>query len=96
MSENLQSNRNEFEIIVERGYQPNQIVLRAGESGRLTFIRRSKSFCTKELVFPLLKLRAELPVNEPFIVEIPPLPAGEYPFACGMNMLKGSVIVRDL
>jgi plastocyanin domain-containing protein len=35
-----------------------------------------------------------LPLNEPVVIEFTPERAGEVSFACGMNMLKGTVVVR--
>jgi plastocyanin domain-containing protein len=35
-----------------------------------------------------------LPLNEPVAIEFTPSNAGEIAFACGKNMLHGSVIVQ--
>jgi plastocyanin domain-containing protein len=44
-------------------------------------------------VFPDLKLRRVLPLNEPVDVELTPA-AGELAFVCGMNMFKGTIAAR--
>jgi plastocyanin domain-containing protein len=36
-----------------------------------------------------------LPLNEPVTIEFTPEEAGEVAFACGMNMLKGVVVVQS-
>lgn len=83
----------EVEVVVDGGYAPSRIELRAGERVRLRFVRRDYGGCTREVVFPTLNLRRELPTGQPVTVDLPALPVGETPFQCGMNMLRGSVVV---
>ena len=42
---------------------------------------------------PALGLKKPLPLKQEVEIAIPAGPAREIPFACGMNMLKGTVIV---
>jgi plastocyanin domain-containing protein len=60
----------------------------------LRFVRRDYGGCTREVVFPTLGLRRELPTGRPVTVDLPALPAGETPFECGMGMVRGAVVVR--
>lgn len=87
------SGAREIEIVVEGQYSPAQIVVSQGEQVRLKFVRKEWNGCTRELVFPGLGLRRELPTNKPVVVELPPLAPGEYEFRCGMNMIRGVVVV---
>ncbi|MFT3764292.1 MAG: cupredoxin domain-containing protein [Minicystis sp.] len=84
----------EIEIVVDRGYQPARIVVQQGERVRLKIVRRDYSPCAREIVFPSLGIRRELPVNEAVFVDLPALPAGEIEFHCGMNMLHGKIVVE--
>lgn len=84
----------EVEVVVERGYHPSRIEVRPGERIRLRFVRREWSGCTREVVFPTLDLRRALPVNQPVVVEFTAPATGEVPFRCGMNMVRGAVVVR--
>jgi plastocyanin domain-containing protein len=84
----------EIEVVVDQGYQPSRIEVAQGEPVRLRFIRRDYGGCTREVVFPTLNLRRELPPNQPVVIELPALPPGETPFQCGMNMVRGVVVVR--
>jgi plastocyanin domain-containing protein len=84
----------EIEVIVDGGYQPNKIVVKEGEKIRLKFVRKDYSPCTKEVVFPSLNIRRELPTNQPVYIDLPALPAGEVEFRCGMNMVKGTIVVE--
>jgi plastocyanin domain-containing protein len=46
------------------------------------------------VVFPSLNINRALPLNEPIAIEFTPANAGDVAFACGMNMLKGAVVVQ--
>ena len=84
----------EVEVVVDQGYQPARIEAAPGERLRLRFLRRDYGGCTREVVFPTLGLRRELPTGRPVTVDLPALPAGETPFECGMGMVRGAVVVR--
>lgn len=84
----------EVEVVVDQDYQPSRIEVTQGERLRLRFLRRGYGGCTREVVFPTLNLRRELPTNQPVVIELPALPLGETPFQCGMNMVRGVVVVR--
>lgn len=84
----------EIEVIVDGQYKPNRIELEQGERARLTFLRKDHSPCTREVVFPSLEIRRELPIEKRVGIDLPPLPPGETEFRCGMNMLRGTLIVH--
>lgn len=86
-------NVREIEVVVERGYHPGRIALAAGEAVRLKFLRREAGACSRELVVPSIGIRRELPQGVEVVVDLPPMAAGEYAFTCGMNMLRGSLVV---
>ena len=83
----------EIPVTVQGGYHPDRIEVPAGERVRLVFTRTEYSGCTRELLFPALELRVELPTNQAVVVELPPLAPGEWSFHCGMKMIHGSVVV---
>ena len=84
----------EIEIIVDGGYKPAKVDVAPGEAVRLKFVRKEYTPCTKEVLFPTLNIRRELPVNQPVLIDIPPQQSGDIPFHCGMNMVKGTVVVK--
>lgn len=84
----------EIEVLVDGGYQPGRITVTAGERVRLRFIRRDHTPCTREVVFPGLDLRRELPTDLPVVLELPALAAGEYELRCAMNMIRGTLVVQ--
>ena len=90
-SANIQSGKI---LVNEQGFEPAKIALRAGVPARLTFIRTTNKTCGTEVVFPSLNIKRALPLNEPVIIEFTPAKAEEIAFACGMNMLRGAVVVQ--
>ena len=83
----------EIEVVVDGSYKPNRIEIHAGERVRLRFVRKEYNACTKEVVLPQLSIRRELPPNKPVLIDLPALAAGEYEFKCGMNMVRGTIVV---
>jgi plastocyanin domain-containing protein len=85
--------RREIEIVVKGGYRPARIELARGERVALEFIRKESSGCSREVVFPDLGIRRELPEGVRVGIELPELEAGSYRFQCGMDMIHGEVTV---
>lgn len=81
-------------IVGEQGFEPARVPLRAGVPARITFVRTTDKTCGTEIVFPSLTIKRPLPLNEPVGIEFTPAKSGEIAFACGMNMLKGVVVVE--
>jgi len=81
------------EIMVHGAFVPNKIMASEGERLRLEFIRHDTGGCTKEVVFPSLGIRKELPTGQKVVIELPPLKPGDLTFECGMGMLKGTIVV---
>jgi RND family efflux transporter MFP subunit len=81
-------------VVTEQGFDPARITLRVNAPARLTFIRRTDKTCATEVVFPSLNIKRALPLNEPVVIAFTPSQAGDIAFACGMNMLRGAVVVQ--
>lgn len=76
-----------------RGYHPDSVEARAGEPVTLVFTRTTEAGCGDELVIAAEDIRRDLPVGEAVEVTFTP-GAGEVTFACGMDMYRGTVVVR--
>jgi len=76
------------------GFDPATIEAKAGQPIRLAFYRPNAQNCASEIVFPDLGIKKELPPGQTTVVEITPPKTGPLGFACGMNMLKGKLLVR--
>ena len=84
----------EIDVVVEGGYSPSVIRLELGKPVRLSFDRREKSPCSEELVISEFGVRRFLKPFEKTVVEFTPNRTGSFPFACGMNMLRGEIKVE--
>lgn len=82
------------DVVVEKGYHPDRVVVKAGDAVTLRFLRTEYSGCTREVVFPTLGLRRELPTGQLVTIDLGAQAAGEIPFHCGMNMIHGVVVVE--
>jgi hypothetical protein len=76
------------------GFDPAVIEAKAGQPLKLAFFRPNAANCAREVVFPSLGIRKELPPGETVVVDITPPKSGPLVFECGMKMLKGQLIVR--
>src|SRR5262245_17052482 len=81
-------------LVTEKGYEPAKLTLRTGQLARITVVRTTDKTCGTEVVFPWLNIRRALPLNEPVVIEFTPKNSGEIGFVCGMNMLRGTVVVQ--
>ena len=76
------------------GFDPALIEAKAGQPLKLAFFRPNAANCAREVVFPGLGIRKELPPGQTVVVDITPPKSGPLVFECGMKMLKGQLIVR--
>lgn len=83
----------EIEIVVDGAYKPNRITVAKGERVRLVFVRRDYGGCTRDVVFPTLNLKREVPSDKRTVIDLPALDVGEHPFHCSMKMVKGTLVV---
>ncbi len=81
-------------IKVSTSYSPKSVKVKKGEPVKLEFTRVDDKNCGDELVFPKLGIKKELPVGQPVAVEITPNESGDIQFQCGMDMMKGKIIVE--
>jgi plastocyanin domain-containing protein len=78
----------------DRGYQPESFSLRRGVPARIIFVRKVEASCGSEIVLEEYGIKRELPLNQPVVVEFTPSKTGEFKFACGMDMLRGKILVK--
>ncbi|MEV5450349.1 heavy metal translocating P-type ATPase [Streptomyces sp. NPDC052535] len=83
----------EIGVTVKGGYAPDLIRVRQGVPVRLVFDRQEGGDCTSRVVFPDFQLAAALPAFAATAVEFTPDRAGRFGFACGMNMVHGTLLV---
>ena len=62
---------------------------------RLNFYRDETSSCSEQVVFGDFGIAKDLPAFKTTPIEFTPDKTGEFTFACGMNMLRGKLIVEQ-
>src|SRR5262245_11087731 len=82
----------EVEVVVRSSYVPDRVEARAGRPVRIRFRRDEPNPCTDQVVFPDFGVVRDLPLGKVTTVEVTPPAPGEYPFHCGMNMLRGTLL----
>jgi P-type Cu+ transporter len=83
-----------IEVTVRGGYSPDVIRVRQGVPLELVFDRQESGDCTSRVVFPDLQMSAALPAFERTTVRLDPAATGSFGFACGMNMIHGTLVVE--
>ncbi|MBD0839441.1 heavy metal translocating P-type ATPase [Streptomyces sp. TRM68416] len=81
------------DVTVRGGYSPDVIRVQQGMPVELVFDRQEAGECTNRVVFPDLQVSAGLPAHQRTTVRLRPERAGSYGFACGMNMIHGTLVV---
>ncbi|MFI5281776.1 MAG: heavy metal translocating P-type ATPase [Candidatus Dormibacterales bacterium] len=87
-------NLQEVKVTVKGGYSPDLVRVRQGVPLRIVFDRQESGECTSRVVFPDFALNRPLAAYAQTTVELLPEHAGEFGFACGMNMVHGKLIVE--
>ena len=81
-------------IIVDGGYSPSVVRVKAGRPVRLVFDRRDKGACSDEVVFPDFSVRRFTPTGVKTTIEVTPPKEGRYEFTCGMGMHRGALVAE--
>lgn len=93
-AETNESGVQEIKVTVKGGYSPDVIVVKKDTPVRLNFYRDETSSCSEQVVFGDFGIAKDLPAFKTTPIEFTPEKAGEFTFACGMNMLRGKLIVE--
>ena len=89
------SGTQEIKVTVRGGYSPDVIVVKQGVPVRLNFYRDETASCSETVVFSDFGIARDLPAFKTTAIEFTPDKTGEFTFACGMNMLRGKLIVEQ-
>ncbi len=83
----------EIKVTVKGGYSPDVIVVKEGVPVRLDFYRDETASCSEQVIFGDFRIARDLPAFKTTPIEFTPDKAGEFTFTCGMNMMRGKLIV---
>ena len=81
-------------VVVEGGYAPDVIVVKKDKPVRLDFYRNETASCSDRVIFGDLGIARDLPAYKTTAIEFTPDKAGEFTFTCGMNMMRGKLVVE--
>jgi plastocyanin domain-containing protein len=81
-------------VVVKDGYDPDTILVEAGRPVRLLFYRDETADCSERVVFDGLGIDQALPPFQVTPIEFTPQEPGDYPFRCGMSMIRGRVVAQ--
>lgn len=84
----------EIKIVVKGGYSPDVIAVKQGIPVRLSFYRDETASCSEQIIFGDFGIARDLPAFQTTPIEFTPSKAGEFTFTCGMNMMRGKLIVQ--
>ena len=84
----------ELRITVSGGYRPDIVRAHTGAPLRIVFDRQEDGDCSSKVVFADLALSRYLAPFTETTVEFTPTRPGSYGFACGMNMLHGTLLIE--
>jgi plastocyanin domain-containing protein len=78
----------------DKGYTPSSVEVKKGSPVTLVFTRTSDDTCAREVVFPEINLKKDLPLKTPVTIDVPSAEARTLTFQCGMGMFKGKVLIK--
>ena len=84
----------EVRVTVKGGYDPDVIIVKQGRPVRLNFYRDETSSCSDRVIFGDFGIARDLPAFKTTSIDFTPDKAGEFTFACGMNMMRGKLVVE--
>jgi plastocyanin domain-containing protein len=80
--------------VTDAGFQPAEVQVAKDRPIRLTITRKTDATCAREIIFKEIAVKQDLPLNQAVTVDLPAQPSGTLHYACGMDMIKGSVVVQ--
>ncbi len=76
------------------GFTPAEVKAKAGETVKLVVTRKVERTCATEIVLKDFGVNVKLPLGKTVVVTLKPMKPGAYRFACGMNMIAGTLRVE--
>jgi plastocyanin domain-containing protein len=82
--------------VTEDGFAPARVKVPQGKPVTLVFERKTDKTCAKEIVLEVggQKIERALPLDTPVEVVVTFRQAGELTYACGMDMVRGTIVVN--
>lgn len=90
----LSNGRQEGQVVVKGGYEPEVLYLKRGVPAEVTFKMEDGTSCLSRVIFSSLGVEKDLTKGKLAKVQIPTDKAGEIDYACGMDMFHGKIVVK--
>ena len=80
--------------VTSRGFEPAALHVKAGELVLLVVTRKTDRTCVRDIVLKDYGIKQPLALNKPVEIRFTPRKPGAIRYACGMDMVAGSLIVE--
>jgi plastocyanin domain-containing protein len=80
--------------VTKEGFVPAEVKIKAGHPAKLVVTRKVDRTCATEIVIKDFNINKPLPLNQPVEILLPPSKPGKIRFACGMDMIAGTIVVE--
>jgi plastocyanin domain-containing protein len=80
--------------VTSKGFEPSVVTVKSGKPVKLVVTRKTERTCATEIVMKDFGVNQPLPLEKPVTVVVTPKGPGQYRFACGMNMIAGTLNVQ--
>ncbi len=75
--------------VTKEGFVPAAVTVKHGKPVKLVITRKVERTCATEIVLKDFGVQKALPLDAPVAVTVTPKKAGDYRYACGMDMVAG-------
>lgn len=80
--------------VTSKGFEPSTVTVKSGKPVKLVVTRKTERTCATEIVMKDFGVNQPLPLEKPVTVVVTPKGPGQYRYACGMNMIAGTLKVQ--
>jgi plastocyanin domain-containing protein len=80
--------------VTKEGFVPAEVKVKAGHPVKLVVTRKVDRTCATEIVIKDFGINKPLPLNQPVEVTFTPSKPGKIRYACGMDMIAGTIVVE--
>lgn len=80
--------------VTEKGFEPEVVTVPFGKPVALVVTRKTDQTCAKNLIIMEHDIRRDLPLDQPVEITFTPKKRGDLIYACGMDMIRGTVRVE--
>ena len=80
--------------VTERGFEPASVTVQSGRPVTLLVTRRTERTCATELILKEHGIDEKLPLGRTVAIRFTPEHAGRLTYACPMDMIHGTIVVR--